>query len=114
MDNACKFTKNGKVWLEVAREQVDGKGFVRIAVRDTGIGMSQEETARLFEAFTQAEASTAAKYGGTGLGLAISRRFCRMMGGDVDVESEAGTGTAFTVRLPRVVPHQERVAEVAP
>ena len=67
---------------------------------------------RLFEAFSQAEASTAAKYGGTGLGLAISRRFCRMMGGDVDVESAPGEGTTFTVRLPRVAP-EERLAGVA-
>jgi signal transduction histidine kinase len=64
---------------------------------------------RLFEAFSQAESSTAAKYGGTGLGLAISRRFCRMMGGDVDVHSAPGEGTSFTVRLPRTVPDERAV-----
>jgi signal transduction histidine kinase len=66
--------------------------------------MTEEQMGRLFEAFSQAEATTAAKYGGTGLGLAISRRFCRMMGGDVDVASTPGMGTTFTVRLPREVP----------
>ncbi len=71
-----------------------------LAVRDTGIGMTEEQLGRLFEAFAQAEAATAAKYGGTGLGLAISKKFCEMMGGRVAVESAPGVGTTFTVRLP--------------
>ena len=70
---------------------------------DTGIGMTEEQMGRLFEAFSQAEASTRSKYGGTGLGLAISRQFCRMMGGDITVQSEPGRGSTFTVRLPAVV-----------
>jgi signal transduction histidine kinase len=79
------------------------KTVVTFAVSDTGIGMTDEQVGQLFEAFSQAEASTRSKYGGTGLGLAISRHFCRMMGGDLTVESVYGQGSTFTVRLPSVV-----------
>ena len=114
LSNACKFTERGSISLDARADGSGDSGWVEIEVRDTGIGMTEEQMGRLFQAFSQAEASTAARYGGTGLGLAISRRFCRMMGGDVDVRSVPGEGTAFTVRLPRVAPQpQERVAEVA-
>jgi len=76
---------------------------VSFTVSDTGIGMTEEQLSRLFEAFSQAEASTRSQYGGTGLGLAISRHFCRLMGGDLTVESVYGRGSTFTVRLPTVV-----------
>jgi hypothetical protein len=96
LSNASKFTERGTITLSARR---DGDAVV-FAVRDTGIGMTPEQLGRLFEAFAQAEASTAAKYGGTGLGLAISRKFCEMMGGAIDVESTPAVGTTFTVRLP--------------
>jgi PAS domain S-box-containing protein len=73
---------------------------ITFSVSDTGIGMTPEQLGRLFEAFSQADASTAKKYGGTGLGLAISRKFCELMGGDLTVESAAGQGSTFTVTLP--------------
>jgi len=80
-----------------------GEGEITFAVSDTGIGMTEEQLGRLFQAFSQAEASTRSRYGGTGLGLAISRHFCRLMGGDLTVESVYGQGSTFTVRLPTIV-----------
>jgi signal transduction histidine kinase len=79
---------------------VDGGGWVELAVADSGIGMTAEQMGKLFQEFTQADASTAQRFGGTGLGLAISRKLARMMGGDVTVTSEPGKGSVFTVRLP--------------
>ncbi|HYM53803.1 MAG TPA: response regulator, partial [Solirubrobacteraceae bacterium] len=103
LSNACKFTDGGTVSLAVSRETGDGRDWIAFSVSDTGIGMTAEQLTRLFEAFSQADAATTRKYGGTGLGLALSRRLCRMMGGDVTVESEAGRGSTFTVRLPAEV-----------
>ena len=99
LSNACKFTKQGEVKLQ-ARKLVDGGSWVELAVADSGIGMTAEQMGKLFQEFTQADASTAQRFGGTGLGLAISRKLARMMGGDVSVTSEAGKGSVFTVRLP--------------
>jgi adenylate cyclase len=99
LSNACKFTKAGEVRL-AARKVSNGSSFVEFAVSDTGIGMTSEQQAKLFEEFTQADASTAQHFGGTGLGLAITRKLARMMGGDVTVTSEQGKGSVFTVRLP--------------
>ena len=99
LSNACKFTKQGDVTLRV-RKVAEGRDFVELAVADTGIGMTAEQLAKLFQEFSQAEASTAKNYGGTGLGLAITRKLARMMGGDVTVTSEPGKGSVFTVRLP--------------
>jgi len=99
LSNACKFTKAGEVKL-AARKVSNGSSFVEFAVSDTGIGMTAEQRAKLFEEFTQADASTAQNFGGTGLGLAITRKLARMMGGDVTVASEAGKGSVLTVRLP--------------
>ena len=99
LSNACKFTKEGDVTLR-ARKVADSRHWVELAVADSGIGMTPEQLSRLFQEFSQAEASTAKKYGGTGLGLAITRKLARMMGGDVTVTSEPGKGSVFTVRLP--------------
>ena len=99
LSNACKFTKAGEVALRI-RKIVDERSRIEFAVADTGIGMTAEQQAKLFEEFSQAESSTAQRYGGTGLGLAITRKLARMMGGDVTVNSEPGKGSVFTVRLP--------------
>ncbi len=103
LSNASKFTDHGCITLEVARS---GHELV-FRVRDSGIGMTPEQLGRLFQAFSQAETSTAAKYGGTGLGLAITRRLCQLMGGDITVESQAGTGSTFIVRLPAAGPDEQ-------
>ncbi len=102
LSNASKFTESGTVTLAVAREEDSetGEDCIVFDVSDTGIGMTPEQLNRLFQAFSQAEVGTARKYGGTGLGLAISKSFCEMMGGGIAVESEAGSGSTFTVCLP--------------
>jgi signal transduction histidine kinase len=99
LSNACKFTKEGEVKLQ-ARRVADGRDWIELAVADNGIGMTPEQQAKLFGEFSQADATTAQKFGGTGLGLAITRKLARMMGGDVIVASELGKGSVFTVRLP--------------
>lgn len=97
MSNACKFTDGGTVTLTVQHE----RGGVVFHVEDTGIGIRKEDIQKLFRDFSQADASTTREYGGTGLGLAISKRFAEMMGGRIDVESEIGQGSSFSVHLPR-------------
>ena len=99
LSNACKFTKEGAVTLR-ARRVANGGHWIEFAVADTGIGMTPEQQAKLFAEFTQADATTAQRFGGTGLGLAITRKLARLMGGDVTVASEPGKGSVFTVRLP--------------
>lgn len=98
--NACKFTSNGSVVLNVACERQGDLCWYRLAVKDTGIGISADDLTRLFRDFGQVDASTTRKYGGTGLGLAVSRRLARMMGGDITVESSLGVGSVFALRLP--------------
>jgi adenylate cyclase len=100
LSNACKFTKDGSIILRVRQVAHQGQDCIAFAVADSGIGMTPEQLGRLFEEFSQGDATTARQYGGTGLGLAITRRLCQMMGGDVSVSSEVGKGTTFTVRLP--------------
>jgi signal transduction histidine kinase/DNA-binding response OmpR family regulator len=97
--NAIKFTERGGVELQIASVQSQGEPKLRFDVSDTGIGMTADQLARLFEAFSQADASTARRFGGTGLGLAISRRLARFLGGEVTVESEVGRGSTFSLTI---------------
>src|SRR5262249_4160981 len=114
LSNASKFTHNGTITLNICRESSPLGDWIVFRVTDSGIGMTQDQIDKLFEAFTQADSSTTRKFGGTGLGLAISRRFCRMMGGDITVTSEMGTGSTFTVRLPaRVTDPKDQVKQLA-
>jgi signal transduction histidine kinase/CheY-like chemotaxis protein len=100
LSNASKFTDKGQVTLSVQREFGPKVTWIEFSITDTGIGMSPEQMANLFQEFSQADASTTRKYGGTGLGLAITKRFCQMLGGDVTVTSEVGKGSTFIMRLP--------------
>jgi signal transduction histidine kinase len=86
--------------LDAAREKTEGFEQLSLSVRDTGIGMTDEQMARMFQPFSQADIQTARKYGGTGLGLVITKKFCEMMGGEIRAASEYGKGTTFTVTLP--------------
>ena len=107
LSNANKFTDHGTITIDARQGQEDGRDWVLIAVTDTGIGMTAEQMGKLFQEFSQADASTTRKYGGTELGLPISKRFCQMMGGDITVESEPGCGSSFTIRLPRIMDASE-------
>jgi signal transduction histidine kinase/DNA-binding response OmpR family regulator len=107
MSNANKFTDHGTITIDTRQREEEGRDWITIAVADTGIGMTAEQMGKLFQEFSQADASTTRKYGGTGLGLAISKRFCQMMGGDITVESAPGRGSTFTIRLPRMVQSDE-------
>jgi PAS domain S-box-containing protein len=113
LSNANKFTEGGRLRLEAERFVHNAEQWVRIKVKDTGIGMTPEQLGKLFRAFTQADVSTTRKYGGTGLGLVISRQLCQMMGGDITVESVAGQGSTFTVQLPTHIEEEEKAAAAA-
>ncbi|PYL74671.1 MAG: hypothetical protein DMF27_14015 [Verrucomicrobia bacterium] len=114
LSNASKFTKNGKITLEAARENSPTKSdWIVFRVSDTGIGMTPEQQEHVFEAFSQADASTARDFGGTGLGLTITKTFCRMMGGDVALTSKPGEGTTFIIRLPTEVREPEAESAAA-
>jgi signal transduction histidine kinase/DNA-binding response OmpR family regulator len=105
--NANKFTEQGTVTIAAQAQRTE----ITVAVTDTGIGMTPEQMGKLFQEFSQADASTTRRFGGTGLGLAISRQFCRLMGGDITVTSKPGEGSTFTIRLPRVVQIEEERSE---
>ena len=105
LSNGSKFTQNGKLTLAVERAD---RAMIQIAISDTGIGMSEEQLGRLFQAFSQADASTTKKFGGTGLGLAITKHFCRLLGGDISVESRVGEGSTFTIVIPDRAAESER------
>ncbi len=108
LSNASKFTERGKIQLDVEKQEGSSSNgekpdWIVFKISDTGIGMNPEQMQQLFQAFSQADASTTRKYGGTGLGLAITKRFATMMGGDITVESEYGKGSTFTLKLPQLL-----------
>jgi signal transduction histidine kinase/DNA-binding response OmpR family regulator len=114
LSNAGKFTEQGTVSIDATRQPVKGQDWITIRVSDTGIGMTPEQLNKIFQAFTQADASTTRKYGGTGLGLAISLKLGQMMGGTINVESESGKGSTFTFRIPAVVKKPGTAMPAAP
>ncbi len=102
LSNAAKFTEAGKITINATRRQEETGDWIEISVSDTGIGISEDQVARIFQPFSQADASTTRNYGGTGLGLVISQHFCQMLGGNISLDSEIGVGTTFTINLPAV------------
>jgi len=112
LSNAAKFTREGTITVRANRSTVEGAEWLSFAVSDTGIGIARDKLETVFEEFTQADNSTTRDYGGTGLGLTISRRFCRLLGGDLTLESEVGKGSTFTMRIPAILPGSEPPATV--
>jgi len=111
LSNAAKFTREGVIGLMIEGEQEDGVDWIRMSVSDSGIGIPPDKIDHVFDEFSQADESTTRDYGGTGLGLPISRRFCRMMGGDITVESAVGEGSTFIIRLPLEVVESEAAGD---
>ncbi|NEZ65123.1 response regulator [Leptolyngbyaceae cyanobacterium CCMR0082] len=103
LSNASKFTQNGTITVNVTSTQTDNNSYIDFCIQDTGIGMMPEQLQKVFNAFSQADSSTTRKYGGTGLGLTITKRFVQMMGGNVNVQSEVGKGTTFTIQIPKTI-----------
>jgi len=114
LSNACKFTKAGTVTLEVARRMTDGRDWIDFSVKDSGIGITKEQMSKLFQPFSQADASTTREFGGTGLGLVITKKFCEMMGGTMGVSSVRGEGSTFLITLPADVRHAPQETAPAP
>jgi signal transduction histidine kinase len=100
LSNACKFTERGRISLSVERCIVGGREFICWRVRDSGVGIGPDDLNRLFRPFSQVDSSVTRRHGGTGLGLAISQRLCRLMGGDITVQSTPGEGSTFTIAMP--------------
>ena len=113
LSNAGKFTRDGAIALDVRHTTIAGRPCVEFAVTDSGVGMTEAQTEKIFEPFTQADVTTTRKYGGTGLGLALVSRFCQLMGGSVAVQSAPGEGARFVVRLP-IAGHDSAVDAGAP
>ena len=111
LSNACKFTRNGTVRLDVQVKREQDKQWLDWTVSDTGIGIAPDQIEKLFKSFSQIDSSSTRKHGGTGLGLAISRRLCELMGGTILVESQPGQGSKFTMRLPAAEASGLRPAE---
>lgn len=110
LSNACKFTHGGDIYLSASATGSGPDAWLTLTVRDTGIGMNEEEQLRIFDAFVQADSTTSANYGGTGLGLAICREYCELMGGKINVSSAPGKGAEFTVEIPATAPESAPAA----
>ena len=104
VSNACKFTRDGTVTISARQEWHGEQAWLIVEVQDSGIGMTDEQMAKLFKEFVQADSSASRRFGGTGLGLAITQRLCQLMGGSIEVQSAQDVGSTFTVRLPKVEP----------
>jgi signal transduction histidine kinase/CheY-like chemotaxis protein len=113
MSNAAKFTHEGTVTLHVNRLTKENTDWLTLAVSDTGIGIAEDKLDHIFDEFTQADNSTTRDYGGTGLGLTISRNFCKLLGGDLNVDSELGAGSTFTIRIPADLPGSKPTQQTA-
>ena len=111
LSNACKFTRNGEISLDIRRERPGAQEELVFAVRDTGIGMTEEQLAKLFRSFVQADASTTREYGGSGLGLAITKGLCELLGGGLSATSVLGIGSTFVMRLPTEAPARTTAVE---
>jgi CheY-like chemotaxis protein len=114
LSNSAKFTENGSICFEIKRQSEENGEWITFSVADNGIGMTEEQQKKIFQAFTQADASTTRRYGGTGLGLAITKQFADMMGGTISVDSEFGRGSILTISLPAqlsVKPQNQRPAD---
>lgn len=103
LSNASKFTENGDIYLNLKSDFIENKNYIKFIISDTGIGIKTEQMKNLFKEFSQADNSTTRKYGGTGLGLVLTKKFCEMMGGEINVESEYGKGTKFSVIIPKEI-----------
>jgi signal transduction histidine kinase/DNA-binding response OmpR family regulator len=104
LSNAAKFTRDGTVTLQVDRTEQAGEDWLVFTISDTGIGIAEDKIDQIFEEFTQADGSTTRDYGGTGLGLSIARRFCELLGGNLNVHSQLGEGSTFTIQVPANLP----------
>lgn len=107
LSNACKFTKDGTITLSIKKKYIEDQPHIQFDVKDTGIGMNDDQQLKLFQSFTQADSSISRKYGGTGLGLSISKHFSSMLGGSIEVTSEIGKGSTFSLILPIMMNKQE-------
>mgnify|MGYP000645428807 CR=1 FL=1 len=113
VSNACKFTQNGKISIQAREILAESGRAIQIQVHDTGIGMDKEQQKELFQTFTQADGSTTREYGGIGLGLAISQKLCQMLGGDIQLESEKGVGSVFSIHFPFEAPLESAQFELS-
>ena len=110
LSNANKFSKKSTITLTVMRETIEGKDFLLFRITDQGIGMTEEQVQKIFQAFVQIEGFSPRKYGGSGLSLAVTKQFCQIMGGDITVKSQFGKGSTFAMRLPALANRVKNVS----